>query len=309
MNSIKWEEYLTKSVTTFREEFGKLGHRQQQEIREGAFRFTLLEPCQIEVLDFGTKNGVLILPIHDNQLPDMTFKVHRNVKDLDTSEFLKKYYPDLEKMPMDLLSRDSFVIMLEKDFSVFLGRPSPSVLAGVFLRDSSKHAVEHFKNRQVSLIKTTTDGLKKDIARIPEKGTRDELLIHADKIEGALREIKRVDEDVSRVRQLVGATKEIQDWRLLVSDVDRLKEEHVPREVFEARIDELTTRINSFSQIKEAYDKVLAQQNDFMKQQADVMKQQASFVTWIKYATVLLPVAVVLVPIIDALIRHFIGTA
>ena len=123
-------------------------------------------------------------------------------------------------------------------------------------------------------------------------------------------EIRRLDGEINKVRQLVGVTKEIQDWKLLVSDVDRLKGEHVPREVFDAKVNELGTRIDSLSEIREAYDKVLAQQNEFMKQQAEVMRQQSSFIKWIKYATILLPIAVISVPIIEiisVLIRHYLN--
>jgi len=81
-----------------------------------------------------------------------------------------------------------------------------------------------------------------------------------------------------------------------------LKDEqvHVPREVFDAKVNELNTRINSLSDIKEAYDRVLIQQ-------AEVMKQQSSFIAWIKYATILVPIAVVVAPIIEVLIRHFLN--
>jgi len=131
----------------------------------------------------------------------------------------------------------------------------------------------------------------------------------AKKIDGALQEIRRIDGEIGKVRQLIGVSKEYQDWKLLVSDVDRLKGEHVSKEVFKAKLDELDTRINSLAEIREAYDKILAQQNTFMKQQADVMKQQSSFITWIKYATILVPIAVVSVPIIEILLHNFLGTS
>ena len=71
--------------------------------------------------------------------------------------------------------------------------------------------------------------------------------------------------------------------------------------------DTINTRIDALRDIKEAYDKLLSQQNAFMDQQAEVMKQQTSFINWIKYATIIVPIAVVSVPIIEILLRHFIG--
>ena len=112
--------------------------------------------------------------------------------------------------------------------------------------------------------------------------------------------IKRLDKEIDKVRQLVGVTKEIQDWKLLVSDVHRLKGEHVPREVFESRIGELSTKIEAFEKIEKAYERLA-------DQQARVLEQQSSFLKWIKYSTILVPIAVALIPVIEILIRHFLG--
>jgi len=125
----------------------------------------------------------------------------------------------------------------------------------------------------------------------------------AKELDEALEGIRRIDEKINRVRKLVRFSQEYQDWKVLVSDVHRLKGEHVPREVFDAKVDELATRIDSLCVIREAYDKVLAQQTK-------VIEQQSSFIKWIKYATILLPIAVISVPVIEIIsimIRHSLG--
>jgi len=297
MSSMPWEEYLVKMVTTFRKEFEKLGSREQRIIKQSEFYRLPLKPCQIEVLDFGKL--VIWLLIHDDIFPDMMFKVHRDVKSLDESEFINKYnykffiHPD--QTSGENLLHEHLIICTSLSIAGFDRKMPPEYMAEWFLL-IAKGAL---KTEQFNVIEHTTDRLKKSIAKIPDEDIKNELLVYMEKVDGALIETKRLDDEINKVRQLLGVTKEIQDWKLLISDVGKLKEEHVPREVFNTKVNELNTRINSLSEIKAAYDKILAQQTEFMKQQAEVMKQQSSFVKWIKYATILLPIAVISVPIIE----------
>ena len=163
--------------------------------------------------------------------------------------------------------------------------------------------------------------MRAKVGQIKQENIRSDLMNQADSIERFVHSYSKrlkeqemlttaIKEDVDGVRQLIGVSTEYQDWKLLVSDVYRLKGEHVPKEVFDAKVGELSSRINSLSEIREAYDKILAHQTEFMKQQAEVMRQQSSFIKWIKYATILLPVAVISVPIIEiigVLIRHYLN--
>ena len=301
---ISWEEYLTETVTTFRKEFEKLSYRQRNLLRLKAFHSSFLEPCQIEVLDVGDKESAIWLVIHDNNLPDMTFKSHKNARSPDISEFWRKYeFPILHRehfeKNLSFEGRLHFIVMRNVEFGTSRDK-KPQEIASMVLSFALRNLI---KTEQVNAIERSTLGLKKSIAKVTEKDVRDELMGATQKIDGALKEIKRIDEEIGKVRQLVGISQEYQDWRLLVSDVHTLKGEHVPREVFDSRIGELNTRIDSLSEIKEAYDKILTQQTEFMK-------QQSSFIKWIKYATILLPIAVISVPVIEIIsiwIRHSLG--
>jgi len=309
MSSISWEAYLTETITNFRKEFEKFSIEDQKRIMQKEFDDLPFEPCQIEVLDFGANQNIIFFLIHDKKLPDMMFKIHKEAKNIEESEFKKKYkfamlqFPTFDESGWKKIFPTYRFFIYTKASLNFNPMMSPLELVRYFMNEARRV----LKDEQVDVIKRSTDGLKKSISKVPESDIRRELLASTNKIDKSLLEIRRLDEEIGKVRQLVGATKEIQDWRALISDVDRLKGEHVSREVFDAKVNELHTRIDSLTEIKEAYDKVLEQQNEFMKQQAEVMKQQSSFVTWIKYATILVPIAVVLVPIIDALIRHFLG--
>ena len=295
---ISWEKYLTETVTTYRKEFRRLSYRSQTLIRETALHDSLLEPCQIEVFDAGVEKSTVLLVAHDNNLPDMTFKIHENVENLDASEFIKSYEFIHEKglIERDLAYRSGYHNVYMKGFMVAISRDGPQHLAiSLFL-----YLEDMVKTEQVNVIEHTTEGLKDTISKISEEDIKDELFATARKIDGSLQEIRRLDEEIGKVRQLVGVTKEFQDWKLLISDVSRLKGEHVPREVFESKINELSTKIRAFEKIEEAYERLA-------NQQAEVMKQQSSFMNWIKYSTILLPIAVASIAIIEILIRYFLG--
>ena len=244
MRLISSEEFLTEVVTSFRKEFERFTPTNQRLIKERAFDSLPFEPCQIEVLDFGVGKAVIWLLIHDNQLPDMMFKIHKDVKSVQESEFASKYKTEfsmlLEKGYEKILLSETLHIFTKKRVTIGAGYRTPQEITQLFLRDAKRE----LRIEQVDLIERSTDGLKESIARIPEKDIREELLSNTKKIDKSLQEIKRIDEEIDKVRQLVGVSQEYQDWRVLVSDVHRLKGEHVPREVFDTEIKRIDEKIN-----------------------------------------------------------------
>jgi hypothetical protein len=146
--------------------------------------------------------------------------------------------------------------------------------------------------------------LERDTEAIPETvELRNKLIENVSRLDKQMKEMTaKTEENIDALRKTVGAATDFQDWKVLVTDVERLSKEHVPKEVFESKVNELMGRIDALSSVKEAYDKVL-------QQQSKLLEQQSSFMTWLKYATVGVPVAIVLVPVIELLIRHALGIA
>jgi len=309
-----WKDFVTKTIELYRQEFEKLRPEEKKLILSDYFDDTLLKPCQVEVLV--SSGEVACLVIHDTQLDDMRIEIRENSKSYGDSEFVKKYH--LKLFPA--LGKTTFVpSLIEEEYVVFWtkhrfhpnrGRPVPDVIVQDMLSNIIVATRESVKKKQVDSIRKSAGDLKESIAKLPESEIRSTLEEQTKGIDRAVEDIKRLDKEISGVRQLIGVSREYQDWRLLVSDVQKLKGEYVPREVFEARANELNTRIDSIFEVKGAYDTILAQQTEFMKQQAEVMKQQSSFIKWIKYATILLPIAVISVPIIEIIsiiVRHYLG--
>ena len=247
MSSISWKDFLSEFVTTFREEFKKFDLKEQELIRERGFDELPLEPCQIELLDYGVRKAVVILLIHDRTLPDMIFRIHKDVKSLEVSEFTSKYGLSLlletraEKIEeLFSMSGESTILITKGNAFFHVGERLTATELVTSLISQAKGLL---RTEQVDVIKRSADGLKESISKIPEKGIRDELLATTRKIDASLQEIRRLDEDIGKVRKLVGVTKEIQDWKLLVSDIDRLKGEHVSKQVFDAKIERLDEKI------------------------------------------------------------------
>jgi len=248
MGSIDWEEYLTEAVKVFRHGLETLiSITGQKLLRENSFDRLPFEPFQIEVLEFRTRGSTVLLLAHDKNLPDMSLNIRKNIENVNESEFAKKYGYSQDWLLLaqgaTLHSKTgNLLTVLSKMGINILERPESSRQLGEFFL---KEAYGTLKEAQVNTIEQNTDGLRKSIAKIPEEDIREELLTTTTKINGALQEIRRVDEEIGKVRRFIGITKEVQDWRLLVSDVDRLKGEHVPKGEFDAHIKRLDEKIDT----------------------------------------------------------------
>ena len=216
MTSMSSEEFLTEVVKGFRKEFEKFAPDEQRLIKASCDGIPF-EPCQIEVLDFGAGKPVIWILIHDNQLPDMTFKIHKDAKSLQESEFIRKCDKNIANVLFDnyekiLSGGDLFIILSKRMLQFFEDYATVQEtieefieIAKIALKEGHLDSIEHNTNR-----------LRESITRIPEESIRKEILSITRKIDTSLREIKRLDEEIDKVRRLVGASREYQDWRVLV---------------------------------------------------------------------------------------------
>lgn len=292
-----WNKYLDDLVTTFREYISSLDLESREKLKSTSAESLLTEPCQIELLYVANKNVLILLVVHDKDLPDKLFKIQPDLKSLDESEFLKKYKfsarPDLEY----ILPDSTHVFSIHTETISDAPKDSPPDKLAKVLWDFATHEI---RSEKINSIGKSTSQLIETIERVPQAKMRAELLATTKRIDETVKEIRRLDQSVDKVRKLIGTSTDFQDWRVLIADVERLNREHVPREVFESNVKEINGRIDSLSSVKEAYDKVL-------QQQSKLLEQQSSFITWIKYATIGVPIAIVLVPVIELLVRHALG--
>lgn len=321
-----WEEFLTKYVNTWRDEFGKLSVSERETFLSWyTSHYHFLEPIQIEVIDFAQPRGVIWIITRDKDRNDMEFIVHSNVKESLQSFLDRKkvqdptWFKKFEAIIPSLLNyqdrtkwREGVWSFADEITFCFL-HYNPLEKAPVeYARSDLKGNLSFLQRNLIREdIQNTARQIESDADQIPDKNLRSKFLESTRKLQYSLSQIKRIDEyerklrlmeeEIGGVRKMIGVSKEYQDWRLLASDVSRLKGEHVPREVFDSKVRELSTKIEAFEKIEKAYERLSSQQEK-------VLEQQSSFLKWIKYSTILVPIAVACIPIIEIIVRHILGS-
>ena len=317
---ISWRDYLSIFVEGIREayevELSRDGLKPQvlEECDPFIKRLVFVKPCQIDVFEFSAVGKVLWIVRNDKNKPDMEFKIVEGIEKsptdfMATHEKYVKYHEAFD-----------FAEWTQEDFGEFFFKETPNIIAikhydGMLFFSNPKDTNPKdlvlkmfYRYRTIVLrsiqrfrIEDSMSKIVKEVKGIKETEVSAPILNALTSIEVSLGKLKKIDEheqklmsmknEIVGVRKLIG-TKTFGEWKVLLSEIDKMN-----------------TRIDALSDIKGAYDKVLAQQNAFMKQQSEVMKQQSSFIKWVKYATILVPIAVVSVPVIEILLRHFLGTS
>jgi len=323
MSATTWKEYIRSNILDFRNKF----HDLPEEVRELRPHLAALiaKPTQVVVFQPTDSELTHMLILHSENSPDMDTIVYEGMTSQELAVQASEQHP--EWRPLVNLNKVKHAITHSAhsrggyfwerryyDNSLLwtfgFDPRSGGTPMGTLSKMLSNEVNDLLKTqREREKIEETVGDIRRDVEAIPEKvELRNKIIEATGRLEEQIKKLdKKYEEEISGFRKIVGTTKEFQDFRVFTTDVTDLKKSHVPREVFDAKVSELHTRINSLSEMKTEYDKLLSQQNEFMKQQAEVMKQQSSFVTWIKYSTILVPVAVVSAPIIYALLRRFLG--
>jgi hypothetical protein len=283
------------------------------------FLYSLNRPCQVLIFNFHYPYPTCVVILHNSQHPDMEIIVLENVafEDFFANVLHEPRFLELfGKKETEIFAREvkGFARRALEDKTMWLSMSTNlEVTSGLLLafredprsklskyefsetmHSSLDWALKDFsREKQRKKIEETVGDIKRDAKEIPVIELRTKIVEATERLDGQIKQLdeqhKKLKDDLTGVRRLVG-TKGFGEWKVLLSEIDKMN-----------------TRIDALSDIRSAYDKVLAQQNAFMKQQAEVMKQQSSFIKWIKYATILVPIAVVSVPVIEILLRHFLG--
>jgi hypothetical protein len=311
LSQLTIEDYIKSNIIDFRKRYDF------SEIPEDSFvsKFLLTKPCQVVALKF---DGATILIIfRDDEAEDMDIKVFviNNYTFFSISDIISE--TPLKRMTKsEITAINAAIANLGNYYQHDVNDIGIAYTKKVGLITISNTLLAYnrlFSDNLIDTIRRTTQRaesekkihktvvkIKRDAEEIPASEVREKILSETTKLEQEMTQLKKkLDEEIDGVRKIIGNSSEFQDFRVFSSDVSDLKKSHVPKEVFESKINELNTRIDSFNHIREGYDNILSQQNEFMKQQSDVIRQQASFMTWLKYATVLLPIAVISVPVIE----------
>lgn len=280
---ISWEEYIKNNILDFRKRYKKVPKKARELIEAGTFGYVtkLARTCQIVVIDFADRPLTFVITNVDDH-PDMETIVFKNVKFEDfldrvpkeshlmallnpeeidrTTDYLRKILPKTVVGWTNLVGETANLLFIS--FGVSIPRRG-FVLADLFFREIEFALNELGREKQKKKIEETVDDLRRDAEAIPVSlELRNKIIKNTQRLDSQIDQLHdKVEEEIGAIRKLIGSVKSIQDWKLLVSDVDRLKGEHVPREVFDTevkRIDEkidkgiesLNTRIEDLKAIK-----------------------------------------------------------
>ena len=265
---ISWQTYLTTMVDTFRKNYNTLTEGQKAVAQ---LNTTFSEPCQIEVFSFKKPRRDMLLVSFDPKRPDKEFVIHDEIG-IDAETYVSRraqsdnIFRKHKKGFSSTLTRKVLGTQWEnltKRMSVYYfdnlrkQHPDPKIFAykrfmevHFFTRENVSRMARLGQYAQLS---REVDKLKTQLKQISDENLRSSALSTTEGISSRITEVKKIDEhekriekieqDIGGVRKIIGVTKEFQDWRILVSDVNRLKGEHVPKEVFESEIKRLEDKI------------------------------------------------------------------
>jgi len=298
---ISWKEYIKDNILEFRR---VLKTYPKESV------YSLGKPSQVVLIDFDEPFPKCFIILHSEQYPDMETLIFENEVPEDFFSKISREKPKwlellgigkiedihraVEQMPQLAWMGDWSAQIVDK--SILILRRGDPRSDKYFLSDLAQILidVEHEPEESRKKIEETVGDIKRDAEAIPVEEVRTKIVEATERLEKQIEPLyekyKKLESDVVGVRRLVG-TRGFGEWKVLLSEMDKMN-----------------TRIDALSEIRSAYDKILAQQTEFIKQQSEVMKQQSSFIKWIKYATILLPIAVISVPVIEIIsivIRHF----
>ena len=270
---LSWNEYLSGFVSKFRNKFEELNSEEKFVV---SLNMTFLHPCQIEVIEFKERFWLIWVVTFDRNRPDMEY-VHTTaeepaklIADRPKDYALWKTILAMHAILGDKDERD-FIdwFSIDENSSVYLFGCDPRIrdpqynLARELVRN-----IEHFSSGKLvwqlghERIEKTTSVLRKEKGKIIEEKlpteflditklqTRELTLAQVKRFEEYEQKLSLVEQEIGGVRRLIGVTKEFQDWRLLASDVQSIKDDYINKSVFQTEIRRLDQRIEDLKAIR-----------------------------------------------------------
>jgi len=256
-----WNDYLETMIDYTRKELDnyRIYH---PEIPEEASHANMLygsfpKPCQIKVFEFVSTHVFWILNFEPEK-KDKNFTIYTNIKEeiADFSKSCKDFPKGLEEFYSDITSIREFTLT-SLNLSIYLKSREPPEYVYLFLKNPRKEfkpieiakiLFERLKpflllNISKNQVKNATRTMEQQISTLKEVPARSELLKSLEKIETSVKKTDELHEELIGVRKLIGASEEFKDWKILVSDVDKLRKEHVAKGEFDAKIERLDEKI------------------------------------------------------------------
>lgn len=268
-----WNEYLSSFVSKFRNKFEELNSEEKFVV---PLNMTLLHPCQIEVIEFKERFWLIWVVTFDRNRHDMEY-IHTIAKeptkliaDRPEDYVLWKTILAMHTI-LPEVDEHGFIdwFSIDENSSVYLFGDDPRIRdPECSLVTELVKNIQHFSSVKLTWqlgherIEKITSVLKKEKGKIIEEKLPKEFLditkfpiqeltpTQIKRFEEYEQKLSLVEEEIGGVRRLIGVTKEFQDWRLLVSDVQSIKDNYINKSVFQTEIRRLDQRIEDLKAIR-----------------------------------------------------------
>ena len=272
---ISWEKYLSTVVETFRTHYDKMTNEEKDAAQ---LNMTFIKPCQIEFFSFKDDGQIMLVTLFPNS-PDEII-VHKNLgKDFDfhsvLGERFREILPNIKKLLSEYI-RDGKVrrsvswASLTENGSIYTyhdlqkAHPHPRTYGQSRFAEVNRLLKDNLRSRarstKVRDIEEQVKGIRLGAGKIQDKSLRAKMLEHTNKISSSILDVKKleqheqrlhsIEQEIGGVRKMIGTTKEYQDFRVFIADLEKLKESHVHKEVFQSEIKRLDQRIEDLKAIK-----------------------------------------------------------
>lgn len=254
---ISWENYLNEFVDSYR----TLNEKIPLDLLEAFHKklsVSYIKPCQIEVVELIPNRNIWLI-IYDKNHEDKAFYVSK-IEKSEAQTFAKgltEKYPSLKRKATKISkylrkkfkSEDIGSKRLHEDICEGLGAIyanfdvraiDPRLRAGDIFDYGLKAAKDYVEKEK---LKDTTKQLKRQITKVSEENIRSELLKTLKRLDEQQDALSVFSEEINGFRKLVGSTREFQDWKAWLADIEHLKGTHVAKEVFDAKIEGLDKKI------------------------------------------------------------------
>jgi len=285
MSLISWKGYVKSNILEFRRHYNELPSELKELVEKNKQMFyrSLNEPCQALVIVFHEPYLVCYAFFHNLECPDLEIIVLEDVKfedlftvisqeprlvnliDKDIKPFVEevKLFAQTQAMNEKILfsnlwelkSVNGFLTVFRRDLR--LGKTINS-LSGVIYDHFESLLRWRFVREQRRKIEKIVDDLKANARTIPETGVRTKVLGTTKELEEQIKELnQKVEEEIGRLRQVIGSSEKYLDFKAFTSDIEHLKSTHITKETFDAniqrfdeKIDAVSTRIQDLKEMK-----------------------------------------------------------
>jgi len=237
---ISWNDYLKSNIIDFRRRFKELSEDTRVEIKKNQklFQESLIEPCQIIVVDFDEPYSKCFGIMHSKSSSDMEIislenakfesilsngKFKTRLQKLLSEKEIEHFLSETQRMGRDSVTDKDVWISRAQQLEflngyMFTFKRDPRLkgkneLSSTILGYIHWDLKQLFRQEQIKKIVDTVDYLKRDAQAIPVNvELRNKIIENTQRLDSQIKQLHdKVEGEIDAVRKLIGSSESIQD--------------------------------------------------------------------------------------------------